>query len=459
MHIGAALLFDGATLRDARGAFDFETVRSVVASRLHRAEKTRWRLMPVPLSGRHVWVDDDRFRLDYHMRHVALPAPGDRAQLDAISTDFFTRGLDLTRPLWEILVVEGLEGGRIAALCKFHHALMDGLAGVDLLNLLLGLEPSREFDPPDNWQPQPTPSSRELVAAETRRRAGLAVGATRSLFDALRNPGAAIEAARHHAQGIAHTLRAVLSPSTRLGFNERLGPSRRVERFRIELEDLKQIKKRCGGTVNELVLALVAGGLRRYLRSRDWDVDELQARAMVPVSTRSDVDQGELGNKIAVVVTDLPVSEPDPLRRVEAAQRASAKTKENRQALGTEVITRLAEWTAPALLTQTLLLSTRLRAANLMVTNIRGPNVPLYMLDAPLLEIYPVAELWPDQGLNVAVFSYAGFLHFGINADPDVVDDAGDFCASMLEELAELKKLMTLDPPRRKAHDRGRHKS
>jgi WS/DGAT/MGAT family acyltransferase len=441
MHIGAALIFDGSSLRDAHGAFDVRSVRSVLASRLHLAEKTRWRVEPVPLSGRYVWVDDDCFRLDYHFRHVALPPPGARAQLDAVSTDFFTRGLDLTRPLWEILVVDGLEDGRVAALCKFHHAMMDGLAGVELLNLLLRLEPSRQSETPYLWRARRQPGLRELVEGETRRRIGLARGAAQALLGSLRNPGASLDATRSHALGIAHTVRAMASPSTRLAFNEALGPSRAVEHFRIALGDVKKVRQRFGGTINEFVLALVAGGLRRYLQAQDWDVETLQARALIPVSTRSDLERGEFGNKIAVVVAELPVAEPDPVGRLEAACRASARTKQSRQALGTEVVTRLAEWTRPALLTQALLLSMRLRAANLMVTNIRGPEAPLYILDAPLLEIYPVAELWPGQGLNVAVFSYAGFLHFGINADPDVVEDADQFCAALRSELAELTKL------------------
>jgi len=441
MHIGAMLVFDGGSLRDANGACDLGTVRSVLESRLHRAEKTRWRVQKVPFSGRYVWVDDDRFRLDYHLRHIALPAPGSRAQLDAIGSDFFSRGLDLTRPLWEILVVDGLENGHLAALCKFHHAMIDGLAGVELLNLLLRVEPSRESESPSSWEARRAPGPRELAQEEAERRVGLARSAARGLLDAVRNPSASLATTREHALGIAHTLRAIASPSSRLSFNEAIGSSRSVERFRVELDEFKTIKRRFGGTINDLVLALVAGGLRRYLRAHDWDPDELQARALIPVSTRSDLDHSGLGNKIAVVVSELPVAEPDPLRRLEAVCRASDQTKSSRQALGTELVTHLAEWTAPALLTQTLLLSTRMRAANLMVTNIRGPGVPLYVLDAPLLEVYPVAELWPEQGLNVAVFSYAGFLHFGVNADPDIVEDVGDFCALMREEFAELAKL------------------
>jgi WS/DGAT/MGAT family acyltransferase len=333
MHIGAALIFDGSSLRDAHGAFDVRSVRSVLASRLHLAEKTRWRVEPVPLSGRYVWVDDDCFRLDYHFRHVALPPPGARPQLDAVSTDFFTRGLDLTRPLWEILVVDGLEDGRVAALCKFHHAMMDGLAGVELLNLLLRLEPSRQSETPYLWRARRQPGLRELVEGETRRRIGLARGAAQALLGSLRNPGASLDATRSHALGIAHTVRAMASPSTRLAFNEALGPSRAVEHFRIELGDVKRVRQRFGGTINEFVLALVAGGLRRYLQAQDWDVETLQARALIPVSTRSDLERGEFGNKIAVVVAELPVAEPDPVGRLEAACRASARTKQSRQAL------------------------------------------------------------------------------------------------------------------------------
>lgn len=441
MHVGATLIFDGAPLRDAQGTFDIASLRAVLESRLHRAEKTRWRVEPVPLSGRYVWVDDDRFRLDYHFRHAVLPPPGDRARLDALSADFFTRSLDITRPLWEILVVDGLEDGRIAALCKFHHAMMDGLAGVELLNLLLQLEPSRRSEVPHLWRARRRPGLHELVAGETRRRLGLARSAARTALGALRDPGASLEATRNHVLGIAQTLHAMVSPSTRLAFNEAIGPSRSVECFRIELEQLKRVRRHFGGTINELVLSLVAGGLRRYLEAHDWDVDALQVRALIPVSTRSDLDRGELGNKVAVVATELPVAAPDPLTRLEAARRASQQTKRSRQALGTEVASHLAEWTTPALLTQALLLSMRARATNLMVTNMRGPDVPLYVLDAPLLEIYPVAELWPGQGLNVAVMSYAGFLHFGINVDPDIVEDAEEFCAAMRRELRELVRL------------------
>jgi diacylglycerol O-acyltransferase len=441
MHIGARLVFEGSPLRDETGALDMERLRAHLLARLHRLPKTRQRVVRLPVLGRAVWVDDEHFRLERHIRAVTLSQSSDGESLGELETDFFSRRLDRFRPLWEILVVDGLSGDRVALVCKLHHALADGMAGVEFLALLLSIDPTDEPGRPRRWRAREQPGLRDLLSDEAGRRSGLAQSSAEAASQAFRDPSGTLDAARDYARGLFHTVSDIVSPSSALPINGQSGPSRSLQTFRIPFEEISATRQALGGTINELVLAMVTGGLRRFLMSQGQSVDDMVVRAMMPVSTRSDVDQGTLGNKLAVVVVPLPITLQTPRARLRSVKNGTIALKESKQALGTDVMTWLAEWTLPRVMTGALQLSLRMRASNLMVTNIHGPDQTLYLLGAPLLEAFPVAEIWSEQGLSIAVMSYAGFLHVGINSDPNIVSDPESFAASLRDEFQDLRKL------------------
>jgi len=441
MHIGAKLVFEGSSLRDETGALDIGRLRAHLLARLHRFPKTRQRVFRLPLLGRAVWVDDEHFRLERHVRHVVLLPQAGPGGLSELEADFFSRRLDRERPLWEILAVDGLPGDRVALLCKFHHAFADGLAGVEFMALLLAPEPSSQPGNPRRWRAGEPPGLLDLLSDEASRRIEFARSTAEAASKALRDPAGALSSARDYATGLFHTVSDIVSPSSELPINGRSGPDRTLQTFRIPLEDIRAIKQVLGGTINELVLSMVAGGLRSFLLGHGTSLDGLSVRAMMPVSTRSDLDHVTLGNKIAVVVAPLPIALQTARARHHVVRKGTIALKDSQQALGTDVVTWLAEWTVPRVMTELLQISLRMRSSNLMVTNIHGPDQILYLLNAPLLEVYPVAELWSGQGLSVAVFSYAGFLHVGVNSDPNIVPNPESFAASLRDEFQELRKL------------------
>jgi diacylglycerol O-acyltransferase len=441
MHIGAKLVFEGSPLRDETGALDIGRLRAHLLARLHRFPKVRKRVTRLPLLGRAVWVDDEHFRLERHVRHVTLPREADVGAQRELEAEFYSRRLDRERPLWEILAVDGLPDDRMALLCKLHHAFADGLAGVEFMALLLAPEPSDQPGTPRRWRAGEPPGLQDLLRDEASRRIEFARSTAEAASKALRNPAGTLDDARKYATGLFHTVSGIVNPSSELPINGRSGPNRALETFRIPLEEIRAIKQSLGGTINELVLSMVAGGLRGFLLGHGTSLDGLSVRAMMPVSTRSDVDRGSLGNKIAVVVAALPVALQTARARHHVVRKGTIALQDSQQALGTDVVTWLAEWTIPRVMTELLQLSLRMRSSNLMITNIHGPDETLYLLNAPLLEIYPVAELWSGQGLSVAVLSYAGFLHVGVNADPNIVSDPESFAASLRDEFQDLRKL------------------
>lgn len=439
MHVGAIAIFGPLSVRDPGGGIAIDAIRSLVASRLPRLPRYRMRLAYTPLTGHPVWVDDPFFDLRYHIRYVCLP-PGSSAEaFEDLATSFLSQKLDRSRPLWEILVAEGLEGGRIGALFKAHHALIDGLSGVDMLILLLGLAPTTEVSEPPRWEPRELPGGRALLEGELRRRALLPLGLVATARSALAQPRAALAGLRSHAVGVGQLLRLALQSGAETPLNDATGPNRRLATFRVELTAVKRVRRALGGTINDVVLAITAGGLRRFFEMRGQPSSG-DVRALIPLSTRTDVERGTLGNKLAVLSAALPVAEPDPRRRLEATRRAMDGLKSSKVALGNDVLNRAAEWTDARLLSETLKLAMRLRSAHLMVTNIRGPADPLYFLDAPLLEVYPAAPLWPGQTLTVGVMSYGDWLHWGFAADADRVPDVDQFVDAIRAEVHELSK-------------------
>ena len=445
-HVAATVVLRSGSLRTRAGGIDIERVRDYVASRLHLIPRYRQRLARVPIEGHPVWVDDAHFQIDFHVRHTALPHPGDRRQLKRLSGRILSQPLDRQRPLWELWVVEGLEGGdRFAIVQKSHHAMIDGISGVDLMAVLMRGAPDEKFEPGPAWQPRRAPKAAELLEAELRRRATDALRLLGSGPQALQAPRAFLGSLLEGVEAVAETLGAGLRPASNTPLNRPLGPHRSFDWLDMKLADVKQVKDRLGGTVNDVVLATVAGALRRFLERRRIDVDGLRLRANVPVSVRSDDERGRLGNRIALWMTDLPVHERDPLERLARVRETTARLKASRQALGAEVLAAVSDWTSSSILSLAVRGSARGRPYNVVVTNVPGPQIPLYLLGAEVEACYPVVNLQPKQGLGIALFSYAGGLFWGFVADPEIVPDLDTIPGLVAASFAELAEAAGTD--------------
>jgi WS/DGAT/MGAT family acyltransferase len=440
-HVGVTMLFPAAPLRDAAGGIDIERIRKFVAARLHRVPRYRQRLAFTPLERQPVWVDADHFNIEYHVRHSALPRPGSERQLKRMAARVVSQRLDRGKPLWEIWVVEGVEGDRCALITKTHHCMIDGIAGVDLMSVLLSGEPEEPVPPPAEWLPAEEPGIALLARDEILRRAALPWRAGVALVDALRRPQVTFELARERFAALGETFAAALSPASETPLNQSLGPHRRFDWTSFELARVKRVKDRLGGTVNDVILATVAGALGAFLERRGLPRSQQRSRrvrAMVPVSVRSAAERGTTGNQIALWAAALPVAETDPCERLAAVREVTAALKRSKQALGAEVLAAVSEWTVPTLLSMATRMAYRGRAANLVVTNVPGPQQPLYLLGAPLVAAYPMLNLLYEQTLGVALFSYAGRLDWGFMADWQSVPDLHDFVVAVEASFAEL---------------------
>jgi len=433
MHVGALVIFDGPP--PGRDEFIAH-----LGARLQRVPRYRQRLAFPPLeAGRPFWVDDPSFNLDYHVRHTALPKPGSEEQLRELAGRIFSQRLDRSKPLWEVWIVHGLEDGRFALISKTHHALVDGVSGVDIATVLfdLSLVPD-EVEPDDGWTPAPVPSDVELVAEGVVGLAKTPFSLAGRALGALQRPGETIGRVREAAEGLGEVVWAGMNPAPDVPLNVEIGSHRRVRWVQSRLADFKEIKNTLGGTVNDAVLTVVAGALRRWLHDRGVRTEGVELRALVPVSIRSEDERGSLGNRIAAMRGPLPVYVDDPVERLRIVRGSMGELKESKQALGAEVIAALNDFAPPTLLAQASRLNFSTRLFNLIVTNVPGPQFPLYLLGREMQEIVPLAFLPEHHALAVAIISYNGKVDFGLLADYDAMPDIDAFAAHLEESLAEL---------------------
>lgn len=435
MHIGAILIFEGPPPR-------YVDLVEHVRGRLDQVPRFRQRLVVPPLeAGRPLWADDVNFNLSYHIRHTALPEPGGEDQLRRLAARVFSQQLDRSKPLWEMWLVQGLERDRFAVLTKTHHAAVDGIAGVDIGTVLFDLEPVVEPPPAANgWKAHPAPSTAELIA----RGAGDAAAAPLKLvgraIGAVRHPETATRRVVEALEGVGEVAGAFADPAPDVPLNREIGPHRRFTWSRSELATFKRIKDSLGGTVNDVVLAVVTGALRKWLHSRGIRTEGLELRALVPVSIRTADQRGELGNRLAAMRGPLPVYVEDPARRLRVVSEQMEGLKRSKQALGAEVISRFNDFAPPTLLAQAARINFSTRLFNLIVTNVPGPQMPLYVLGRELEEVFPVAFLPENHALAVAIMSYNGHLGFGLLADYDSMEDVEEIVAGIEESLAELEQ-------------------
>jgi WS/DGAT/MGAT family acyltransferase len=441
MHVGAVALFQPGPLATEEGGIAIDRIRIGVEASLAESPRFRQKLAQIPLIDSPVWIDDERFNLHYHVRHTALPKPGSLRQLKRLVGRITSQKLDRSKPLWEFWFVEGLEDGRFALIGKAHHAMVDGISGFDLLARMMRLDPDPTVKPAKRWIPRPPPPAAKLLADEAARRAGLPFELAGAGVRALASPGASLEKLRDASGALFEALTANLRPATPTPLNVDIGPYRRFDWTRLDLAAVKEVKQRLGGTVNDVVLACVSGAIRRFLLQRGLDLSELSFRALVPVSVRAAGDRSAQGNRVVSVFAELPVGEPDLRTRLARVVETTQKLKGSRQAQGVEIFEEVADRTF-----QGLFVSVARRAAvqttyNMVVTNVPGPQTPVWLLGAKMEEIYPLVPVFVGQALGVALFSYEGALYWGFNADWDSLPDLHDIPGWVDEEFEGLRKL------------------
>ncbi|MFN2388004.1 MAG: wax ester/triacylglycerol synthase family O-acyltransferase [Actinomycetota bacterium] len=432
MHVGGAAIFEGPPP-------PYEEFLEGVARRLQMVPRFRQRLAFVPFGlGRPVWVDDAHFNIEYHVRHTAMPPPGDDAKLKNLTARIMSQQLDRTKPLWEMWFAKGLTGDRFALISKTHHCLVDGVSGADIMSVLMDPSPEPAAIADEPWTPRPEPTKEELLADAVRERVTSPVEAVRSIQSALMDPKGLPNQVLEGAKALGAFLGGTLDFAPASSLNQPIGPHRRFETVLADLGEIKRVKNSLGGTVNDVVLAVVAGGLRHLLQARGESVDDLELRAMVPVSVRADGDRGALGNRVASLWAPLPVHERDPVARLHVVSERMKDLKVSGQAVGAEILTTLGEYAPPTILAQAARLVARQRAYNLTVTNVPGPQIPLYMSGRRMQEVYPVLPLIDNTSLGVALLSYNGTIGFGLLADFDTVPDLGVLAEGIEKSLAEL---------------------
>jgi WS/DGAT/MGAT family acyltransferase len=435
MHIGGVLLFEGPPP-------PFEDYLEHVRARLHLVPRYRQKLSTPPMeTGRPLWVDDPSFNLEYHVRHTALPQPGTEQQLFQLVARIYSQQLDRERPLWESWMVEGLADDRFALIFKTHHSLVDGVSGVDLATVLFDIErepqrsSSTELEP---WQPRPEPSAAELVLAGVRGMVGTTAALASRAVTAATHPETSLRRIRDVAEGLGELVWAILNPAPETPLNVEIGPHRRYAVVRGRLEDYKEVKNAFGGTVNDVVLTVVSGGLGRWLRARGVRTEGLEMRALVPVSVRAADEHGTLGNRLTVMRGPLPVYIRDPVARLRVVRQAMDGLKESKQAVGAATLAAVNDLAPPTILAQASRLNFSTRLFNLIVTNIPGPQMPLYVLGRQLEDLFPVAFLPSHHALAVAIMSYNGSIDYGLLADYDALPDLDLIVEGIEASLDEL---------------------
>ncbi len=437
MHVGALAVFDGGPLRQGEG-IDFERIRGYVDSALSSVPRYRQGLSWVPGLGHPVWVDDDHFNIHYHLRHTALPRGGDERALKRLAGRIFSQKLDRSRPLWEFWVVEGLPGDQFALIPKLHHCMIDGVAGVDFMARLL--RPTADASEPERGEPfeaRRAPSAAKLFASELGYRAGASRRALDRTRNAVHDFRGWLGETRDKISDVSSALRAGLSPASPTPLNPRhIGPHRRFDVCRLELDRVKEVKRRLGGTVNDVVLATATAALSRFLARRGVDVSKLDDyRALVPVNVRSKLDASAGGNRVAMMLAKLPIDERDCRRRYERVIEMTTHLKtESGQASGSQLLQQIGDATTPNLVRDVFRVAGMVRAFNVVITNVPGPPFPLYLLGAKLDSIFPLVPLFENQGVGIALFSYDGGLYWGLAADwssvPDLHELADDLRAA-----------------------------
>jgi diacylglycerol O-acyltransferase / wax synthase len=422
MHVASTIVFEGP-------APSHEEFRNHIASRLHLVPRFRQKLRSVPLGqGRPVWVDDPHLNLDYHVRQTALPAPGSDEQLRNLAARIFSQQLDRSKPLWELWLVEGAYDGRFAIVGKSHHALVDGVSGMDITTVLFDLDREPQGAPTSSppWLARPEPTDVQLVADAMRERLTSPAEIVRGVRRALRGPRKVLRGVGATSKVIGQGMSAPSTP-----FNVEIGPHRRFAMTQADLAELKLVKDAYGGTVNDVILSVVTGALGNYLRARGHDTTDLEMKAMVPVSIRAEEEHGALGNRISAMMAPLPVWCEDPVQRLQIVTERMGDLKGSGQAVGAEILTKITDFAPTTIASQAARLQPAQRFFNLVITNVPGPQFPLFVLGRQMESIFPMVPLARRQALCVGIMSYNGQVNFGLIGDYDAMADLDSFALDL----------------------------
>ena len=444
MHIGGALVF--GPLPDG-GTPTRERVRDDLAGRLHMLPRYHQRLSQPRTGGLHwpSWEEDPRFDIDDHVRHATLPAPGDDEELLEWIADFYSHRLDRSRPLWEMVLLDGLAGGRWALVWKTHHCMVDGVGSVDVAHLLLDADPEARRKPPTPDEPVEGGAADVVrswlprVPGPLRDASGLAMGAVRGGAHAVMHPREALD---RSAAMVDFLVRDEVIAAPRCSLNAQIGGTRRMALVRVPLGELKDVKNGLGGKVNDVILTAATAGLRRLLLSRGDEPPTAGLRAMVPVNIRAETEHGTLGNKVVSLFAHLPVAIEDPLERYEAVVADTRKLKGSSQAVGAGTVVGVTSLIPPVLHASLARALFDSRLFNITITNVPGPSQKLYASGAELREVIPLVPLFGDHAIGIAIVSYAGNLVFGINADRASVPDVDLLAEGIADAIAELGSLV-----------------
>jgi diacylglycerol O-acyltransferase / wax synthase len=433
MHIGTVGLFEGPPPTQ-------EEARAAIESKLPLVPRYRQRVHFVPLDiGRPVWVDDPHFVLDYHLRRTALPSPGGVEQLHQLIGRVMSQRLDRARPLWEVWLAEGLDNGGWALLSKTHHCMVDGVSATDLLSVLLDSDRDPERTPAVPWQPDPEPNAAELVAQAVTSRMISPYEGVRSMRAAVTRPRRMAGQLAQMSKGM-QTFQRLLRGKTVTSLNGPIGPHRRWTWARGRLSDIKTIRQGCGGTVNDVVLAVITRGFRDLLLGRGEDVADRVVRTMVPVSVRAEHERGTYNNKVSAMFAELPVGVDDPVERLSAIREQMEGLKQSGQAVAAERLTALSGFASPMLLALGGRVAGRAPQRNVqtVTTNVPGPQHPLFFSGRRMLEAFPFVPLGGSIRVGIAIFSYDGALNYGITGEYEHAADIEVLGRGIEEGIQEL---------------------
>jgi diacylglycerol O-acyltransferase / wax synthase len=441
MHVCATIIFDPSTVE---GGYSYDHVREVIESRLHLVQPFRRKLAPVPLNLAHpIWVEDENFDLDYHLHRIGVPGPGTMEQLGEIAGDIASRQLDRSRPLWEMWVVEGLENGNVALVAKMHHCTIDGVSGANLMVHLFDLDPNETKPPAPEWKPEKSPSDAELVGYGLLSRIRQPLNIFKVVPQTVRSVTSFISARRgREGPGMAAPFTA-----PRTSFNTAITAHRKVAYTRVPLEDVKKVKNAFGTTVNDVVLAVTSGALRRYLEKYE-ELPDKSLIATCPVSVRSEEQKDTVGsNQVSAMFTSLASDIEDPDERLRAISASTKGAKEEHNAIGADMLQNWAEFAAPTTFSLAARAYSSLKLAerhpvvhNLVISNVPGPPIPLYFAGARLTALYPLGPIFDGAALNITVISYMDNVDFGFIACRETVPGLWDLAGFISESLAELVK-------------------
>jgi diacylglycerol O-acyltransferase / wax synthase len=440
MHVAGVSVFDPR----GDGPLTYDDVQRVVEARLHLAPRLRQRVLRVPFGlARPLWVDDDRFDLDFHLRRAAIPSPGGRFQLERALGRVLSRPLDPAKPLWELYVFEGLAERRTAVLMKLHHALADGISGMTIASALFDLAPDADLGAPTAWKAEPLPTGEDLLREAAQ---DLVLHPLEAIGHAVGAPARSLRSVAETLSGVRDVVDMGAPPAG--PFDTVVGPARRFAMAEASFSRIRDIKHALGGTVNDVVLTAVAGGLHDLLEHRGERTKGRTLRVMVPVSVRSKAEQGDVGNRVAPAFVDVPVGPLRARTRLQRVRRAAAQLKESSMAVGADSIIALGAYAPPALHAMAARLTSRGRWFNLVVSNVPAPQVQLYLAGAPLVASYPSMPLGERSGLSVACTSLAGTMAFGLTADWDSVPDIEVLARGIESAVDELEKAAAATPRR-----------